>query len=1532
MRKNNKNTSTHPDIHWKEYFMICGIPAGLFLLIKLLYTLSFGTCFTVFLPWHTLPFLMLAGGCLYFFLKHSPVIGLQHFWQILLFTTAYSFCAYGLLQETSISSLLLYAIFPVIFYTFENMLVNSRFLPFILSCTFMLYLQPETGIQITLLLFVLAMLTLALKRQLNVGNFLHFTGTFIFAFGLGAARIAFYIAPYIAEHKDYNYNGFSTSYLPAIFAGRFLPGVTASRLLSGTSNRMDLYFGLLPLLCFFVFFVMKKISFRKKVFAGIYTIVLLTMLEFSPVYYIFNLFHITYHSTLKASFILIFWMLYLGMQAVENIEQTTTADFIHAIAVFLCCWSISLLWGKHNFILPILILMPVLVIIYSFLLTRACKNPKICLLLLILCISELGINEYISINRDLYNTNSSLETSFVLSTTKTPSADSSRHEKSTENSDDTLTKKQYDTFVSKNTPSDTSDILQYMLSNIKLSDKEKKKYCNTLFPDDFQIFNAKCQKLGISGTLFTPCKYTIQFSPSQIYDITEEGNHIYNIYALDSSTLTECYVDFTISLKAKTTNNIYQTDNISGNFLKLNQRICSGKAKDYVPIVTNKGGSTNFQILLYQMDNTVYKKLEKTINQISDNNSAKSSSYLLYDYAGIGITFLFVMLFSMLFLYDKREELYQSLYKLKTQSSHISFLHTLDIFLKTNYVYILSFFIPFLLFVITMVVGDALPFGANSIFDADGTVSTIPAFLDQYYKYQNGNQYLSMNIGFGTDLTFSYSIYLLSKLYHFLPLTMVIPSMEFMLAFCLGLCGLNMTIYMTHRSKHTAINCRDFRLLLPACIYALNAYILASRNYPTWYLVLMLFPLVMLAMDNLMEKKKILAYSALLGICILAEIQLAMFICIFLVIHFFTYRFQDFKDFVCRGIRFGFASLLGGGCGFIVVYRTLTTYQGSGYSTTDHVFPALGFHGSFWAQWRKLMIFTPTDATSLDPGNISLYCGIFTLLLASVYFLYKKTTLADKLRYLIPIVILSVSYNGQVLSYLWNGLHYQSNCPNRYVFLLIFLLAEIAYDGFTLLPKLSLRKLQPVILGWTVFFILCGIFRSEVMDHSLLWTLAAFMIYVFLHCQVRLHSLSIRRFYYIFVAVALLELSSNTIYTANTWNYTALQQYNDYESAQNIYQEMRSDGTYSRSLYPAMRVFNQGQYYNTGCINSFGTCLDLNQLTLAQQYGFNATTNTMYSEYSSSPLYTAISNCRYIMLPIVTEHAIYDLTNYKYLGIWQNTYYVFENPNYCALGFYYPSEAVEQTLDSLELSSYLNQLSKLYCTSETSVYHYGVIDYNTDRSAENAFYFTDAAGRQISPEKGYSILNGLTNSDLRSGQVKMHINYTASKDAYYYLSAYGMTSLGKLYSGQNSLTINLPNELILNDNKYNILLYNKEDAQKMLDVIHQNQLTDIRISNDTITGTSNYKKSGYTIYSLGYSKNWHAYIDGKEVETLNPYDTNLLVPTPAGKHTVTLKFIPYRFKTCQFITLGFWILCGMIFLFKQIRLISFPSCKIASFL
>ena len=1516
----NSKKSLHFNLinhHSIKYIIAAGIPSILFFIIKLIYNLSVNTCITSLLPWHNLPFLAISGACLYFLIVHSTIIQLNNPYQIFLFTTAYSFCAYGILQETSITSLLLFSIFPVIFYTFENMLENHRYIPFILFCTIMLYIQPELGIQITLLLFVLAILALIEKKQLNSGNVLHLISVFLFAFGLSCARTLFYLAPYIDNHKNYKYNGFSYSYLPAIFAGRFFPGVTASRLLSGTSNRMDLYFGILPLLCFFCFFLIKQVTFRKKIIIGIYTVILLMMLEFSPVYYIFNLFHITYHSTLAASFFLIFWMLYISMIAFQNIKRSSRNELLISFLILVVLWSISFLLGKHNFILTALIIIPILGCLYAFLLYKAKTKKGLNLFILLLFICEMSINAYISTNQIYYNPDSSLKTCFTFSKGVSTSSSKLHNKIVSDFSEISITEKSYNTFIANNSlPDEITTTLQNLSSSVKISDKEKKKYCKTFFPDDFQILNAKCKKLGITETLFSSCNYIIKFDDSPKYIITDEGNHVFNVASHNNSEISNCYASFKIALRSKSMNHIFQMDNVSGNLIMLNKNICSGKAKDYIPLMANKNSSTNFQILLYQMNENTYKKLAKCINTNS-NKSAKNKSYLLYDYMGIGISLLFAMLFAILLLYDKRQKLYTILYRAKEQSNRIFFTQFLVKKAKKNYIYFLSFLFPFLIFIITMVVGDALPFGSNSVFDSDGTVSTIPAFLDQYYKYQNGNHYLSMNIGFGTDLTLSNSIYILSKLYHFLPLSAVIPALEIMVAFCLGLCGLNMTIYMTHRSKHSPVAAKDFRLLIPASIYSLNAYILASRNYPTWYLVLMLFPLVMLAMDNLMEKDRMFGYSLLLGICILAEIQLAMFICIFLVINFFTYRFSSFKDFLFRGIRFGVASLLGGGCGFIVVYRTLTAYQSSGYSETDGTFPSWGLHGSFWSQWRKLMIFTPTDAASVNAGDISLYCGIFTLILVSVYFLYKKTAIADKLRYLIPIIILSISFNGQVLSYLWNGLHYQSNCPNRYVFLLIFLLSELSYEGLLLLPNLSLRKLQPIIILGIIFFILCDILNSEVMDHSLLLTLFAFVVYVFLHCQFRCNALSMHNFYYIFTLTALLELTCNTIYAASTWNYTALYQYNNYQATQNIYKEMSTSNTYSRSVILAMRSFNQGQYYNTGCINSFGTCLNLGQLTLAQQYGFNATANTIYSEYSSSPLHTAISSCQYLLLPIVTEHPIYDLENYTYLGIWQNKYYVYENPDYCSIGFYCPKEAINKNVYSPIPSFYLDKLSKIYCGNNATIYRYGIINYSTDLSAENSFYFTDSSGKQITPEKGKSILNHLTGSDLRSSQVKMHINYTASEDAYYYLSAYGIASIGKLHPGKNSLTINLPNELVLNDNKYNILLYNKKAANKMLNIIHQNQLTNISISNDTITGTSNYKKNGYTIYSLRYSKNWHAYVDGKEVKTLNPYDTNLLVPTPAGKHTITLKFIPYKLKTCQLITLGFWILLGIIVLFKQ---------------
>ena len=59
--------------------------------------------------------------------------------------------------------------------------------------------------------------------------------------------------------------------------------------------------------------------------------------------------------------------------------------------------------------------------------------------------------------------------------------------------------------------------------------------------------------------------------------------------------------------------------------------------------------------------------------------------------------------------------------------------------------------------------------------------------------------------------------------------------------------------------------------------------------------------------------------------------------------------------------------------------------------------------------------------------------------------------------------------------------------------------------------------------------------------------------------------------------------------------------------------------------------------------------------------------------------------------------------------------------------------------------------------------------------------------------------------------------------------------------------------------------------------------------------------------SLAWDRNWHAYIDGEEVEIEDFYDAMMFVKTPAGKHTLTLKYIPYGMKESKLISLCFWI-------------------------
>ena len=127
---------SHFFIFSSDYFIVSIIPTILFLLLQGIYFFTSQKCIPGLLSLRSLPFIILASGTFFYFIQHSRTISLSQKTFAYLFSFAYSFCSYALLQETSVESLLLYAVFPIIFYCFELMMVENKIIPFVIACTY----------------------------------------------------------------------------------------------------------------------------------------------------------------------------------------------------------------------------------------------------------------------------------------------------------------------------------------------------------------------------------------------------------------------------------------------------------------------------------------------------------------------------------------------------------------------------------------------------------------------------------------------------------------------------------------------------------------------------------------------------------------------------------------------------------------------------------------------------------------------------------------------------------------------------------------------------------------------------------------------------------------------------------------------------------------------------------------------------------------------------------------------------------------------------------------------------------------------------------------------------------------------------------------------------------------------------------------------------------------------------------------------------------------------------------------------------
>lgn len=1434
----------------------------------------------------------------YIFLSKSPKIQTLSVSKAvyILLSLSYGFSSYAILQETSLRSLSLFALLPILYLSYEYMIEKGDTLYFLLILT--ICLSIDAVICTALMIFLVFALFCDFSKSIKAlfDNLIQLFLMYILALLISGIFSIPFFHDFFSSVSANVYSGFHLTYPLSNFSSRFFIGALTSALFP-QARGINLYFGLFFLLLLFLYFFNQAIDSKQRRKKLIFLFVILCSIECSPLQYIFELFSVTNYATVSYAFFLIFWGLKLAVESLAKLKSIKKIPLFTGIFVFVLFALFVFSGSSQNFhsvsLLSncIFITLYILCILYFYFQST---EQLTALLLPCLVILELFCNVFITTNQNFIPKSFILQDQFIWS----PSTESAQM-------NTPLYAEEYNTFLEQCTDTQLTNTIIMLLDNVELTEDERLKYNNYGLLDFFEEMNAICYKIGADQSLFTPADIEISYPVSDYYQITDQGNNLYNIYQYANCTTSpETIVPFQISSSQKGTLVLY--DNFAGKIYKMNIEQDDSVQNGYLSFLPQPEISLNFQLTgCYLNEDLFYCIPEMLKNYLALQYQDPASHSLLPNYIGLAFSCMGILLFLLFYLNQDRKTIYNHLSLLKESLLNCNLWKHLHIFWNRNRIYCYAFLLPTLLYILCMILFSCIPFGMNSFYDQDGMSSTLPTILDYYYNLKKGNTIFSMNGGYGYCLYNNFPIGILEY-----PLAIFSPSQVavlvlFLEALSMGFCSFSVVYYLTHRLTAAKALKSDFRMLIPAFIYALNTYMLAMHGFVTWYYTFLMFPLLLLAMDYLMYRKKWMMYTILLSLCICTNIQLALYICIFLIIIFFTYHFETLKDFLFKGIRFALCSILAACNGFFSISNTLLATSDSMYKNADSIFPSLGFHTSFWEQWKQLMILSDSTAVNHDDGGINIYMGILVLFLILVYFCSKKYSLKEKLRKLIPAFFLLISFNGQVSSFIWNGFHYQSNVPNRHVFLFMFLCAAIAYDGLRALKTIELKKYSLYAIILIIFFCLCNFISDGNSLKAFITTICLVLIYWILHFIYKRNYICQIKYQKILTVILFLELSVNMLYTVSNYGLNTIVLAGSYEEqAEYNNKQLQLVKNAYRVTIPGSYQLNPGSMYDAPTGSLFNSYVTAHQSNLNFHYGFASGVNYTVTNYNNTPLGLALTGTKYCFVPIYSALALPDLVSYEYLGRFENNY-IFEVPHTLPLGFYAPEEVLNLHENSQFIPYFWNDFVSLYTSDDSDlIYELQLLEFDNNlTSAPNTYYFSDINHSPISCEEADGIIDEMaaTTSSQVIRDLHLNINISPETAGNIYLYMNEFIPLG--YIGQaTDISMAYPNPTPASPDYCYYVTFNEQIFEEFVTEASKNQLEDIEIEDNHITGITDYDQDGYTVLSLAYDRNWTAYLDGEKIEILDPYNSFMVLKTPAGKHTIELIYTPYGMKASLIIT------------------------------
>ena len=946
------------------------------------------------------------------------------------------------------------------------------------------------------------------------------------------------------------------------------------------------------------------------------------------------------------------------------------------------------------------------------------------------------------------------------------------------------------------------------------------------------------------------------------------------------------------------------------------------------------------QLLLYLLnvaiDLSFFKISEVVFKSVMENS--KALSYLVTAFA----LYFFNYYFQRLIVFDCRSNAADN----KNGKAY-------KLFFNNRFI-VLSMLLAAISIAFVYLVSKLFPFGDFTVLRMDLYHQYGPLFCEFYDRVVNHQSFIySWVSGGGSSFLGNYFNYLSSPL-SFIVLLFSRKDMPYAITTLVAikgiLCAGTFSLYLKHSQKGHSFVSSAFGVF-----YAFCGYFLAYYWNIMWIDGMILFPLIILGIERIVDCNKPVLYIASLSILLFSSYYMGYMACIFSVIYFLAYFALSYdynavnsikkneskgffsklyqNKFINRGITFALASLLCGALMAIVLIPVYMILQQCS-ATTDQ------FPNSLESYFEIFNFLTShiagLETTIRSSGNDvlpNIYCSVLCIILLPLYLLNKEIRLKEKAIYVLLLIFFLISFNCNYTNFIWHAFHFPNDLPYRFSYMYSFILLVI---GFRALRKFKSTQYRDIVLSgilWIIALVLFEKFPTEKFtDTTVYITLAFVIIWTGTLMLIKNSKMS-----NVLIGVTVIAIAFSEVIIADTSSYVFTQKQSDYTLNYDMYEEA-IDYTYNKdkSFYRTELCYLDTRM--DPCLYGYRGMSEFSSMAYEKysgnQFNLGLAGNRInsYTYNTQTPVYNMMYGIKYI----IQSDTQIEPSDYFYESFYankDNSAKVFKNKYFLPIAFETsseisdwineegnPFEVQEDFIDrAAGVSNVFIPLEYISTQSERST---------CDDVTENGTYFYTL---DSSEDSSGSI--DVAFKTVRDGNVYVYITSPAIENVNYYWndeqdSKYQnidepyIIDLGAHKAGEE-ITASLSLAETDTDSSYfEIYAYNvdTEVLDSAYELLKLGALDITYFSDTEISGDINAGFDGYIYTSIPYDEGWDIYIDGVEAKKIKIADCQLAAYVKKGSHKVTFKYTPKGLKLGAAISALAWLAVLFIFLYKHTKL------------